>query len=434
MLMENGHCTLLGWRRVGIGPNCTKVAVGQSLSEGPSGADIVVSGCAKNIEHHKRDFFALLRALQALGSALFIYEDGSADKTRRRLIEFANRSATPMRLYFADAVAAFLGDSKREQKIALCRHTLLREAMSYASVSRSQLTGHALMISVDLDCAPPIAAQVSAAVAAMMPPLPHPLDTESIGSAWDVLTAAPGISRGAPGDYYDHSALRAPVLGMHFNYDCWTDLPSILERGNCLEHRITISERAPIFGVESAFNGLAIYSLARVHASGCGYLPYYLQRGSGSEAGGGGRSGGGGGVDAGEWVARGACEHVGFHRCLRSHNLTIGIAPALHTGCWPGWRSKRSHFLASVHVHANGTVRHSYDFQSPKSTTRVADGKRAMLLAKAKNEAAETKRLAVREMRRWQGSLQGAPPSHGSSVGTGAGTGWPLGLLHKNHL
>jgi transcriptional regulator GlxA family with amidase domain len=69
---------------------------------------------------------------------------------------------------------------------------------------------------------------------------------------------------------------------------------------------------APIVPVESAFNGLAVYRLAAIARSGCGYVPYYrITPHSHIQP----------------VVVRGACEHVAFHLCLRRARLRLEESP-----------------------------------------------------------------------------------------------------------
>ena len=379
----------------------------------------------------------LLQSLRALGSVLIVYEDGSVDATRAKLRTFVadhERASEPMdgtiRLILADGVDDFFGgDARRERKIALCRHTLLHEALHHTSRSGALATGGAFMLAVDLDCTAPHPPAINAAVAKMLPPWlrqgksatdqatvvrdlhataadlsakpvvdgvpPHvlPASVPMMGSAWDtwdVLSAAP---RGH-GDYYDHSALRASLLGAWFTYDYWYDLRGIVSHGNCVEHHLRVSPMAPVLPVESAFNGLALYRLATLNLSGCGYVPYYRVRPNSTVQ---------------PVVVRGACEHVAFHLCLRAKQLTIGIDPSLQTGCWSGWRSKRPSPLVRVHIAANGSILRQLNPLAPKSTTRLSNGTagmrklRATLLARANTDALDATQRARDARQLWYG-------------------------------
>jgi len=268
------------------------------------------------------------------------------------------------------------------------------------------------LVAVDLDCAAPSPHGVYSALARMTPPwlrrgptrrssgseavaaqpILRPVPDEELTQlppnstyawdSWDVLTAAPH-----PGDdYYDLSALRAPGLGAHFAFDCWYDMRGVLEYGNCMEHRLTLSAHAPIVPVESAFNGAAIYRLAAVNRSGCGYIPYYRELpGSAVQP----------------VVVHGACEHVSFHVCLRARGLAIGIDPSLETGCWRGWHTKRASPLVRVHVAANGSVLRRLNPLAPKSTTRVSKRMHDAWLHRAATDVADAKERANRAWRLW---------------------------------
>ena len=457
-----GRCTRLGFQahRELAGPNCTRVVAQSSGPSVPvsSAADIIVAGCAKNLAHHKAPFVWLLGRTLQFATTLIVYEDGSTDDTRASLLQFAATSRQPantpttIRFIFADAIGAFFdGDDKRERKLALCRHTLLHEALEQSRASGSLGIGSAFLVALDLDCTPPPQHEsIRAAVARMLPPwlTTNVADGSSDGSrsqhgqqhdgrrgssssasaefrvadataatadddddvlveaalpvalpasvaappyawdAWDVLSAGPAVGA----DYYDHSALRAPVLSPHFAFDCWYDLRNVVRYGNCVEHQLTLAVGAPIVPVESAFNGLAVYRLAAIARSGCGYVPYYrITPHSHIQP----------------VVARGACEHVAFHLCLRRARLRLGIDSSLPTGCWAGWRSKRVVPLMRVHVGANGTLERTFNPNSPKSTTRLLNMSSRMrtlhanLLKRAATETIRAKERATSAARLW---------------------------------
>ena len=437
MKHTRGRCTRLGFQAHSelAGPNCTRVVAQSSGPSVPvsSAADIIVAGCAKNLAHHKAPFVWLLGRTLQFATTLIVYEDGSTDDTRASLLQFAATTRQPastpttIRFIFADAVGAFFdGDDKRERKLALCRHTLLHEALAQSRASGSLGIGSAFMVALDLDCTPPRQESIRAAVARMLPPwlTTNVADGSSDGSrsqhgqqhggssaadddevaeaalpasvaappyawdAWDVLSAAPA----AGADYYDHSALRAPVLSPHFALDCWYDLRNVVRYGNCVEHQLTLAVGAPIVPVESAFNGLAVYRLAALARSGCGYVPYYRVMPHSRIQ---------------PVVVRGACEHVAFHLCLRRARLRLGIDSSLPTGCWAGWRSRRVAPLMRVHVGANGTLERTFNPNSPKSTTRLLNMSSRMrtlhatLLKRAETETLQARVRAKSAARLW---------------------------------
>lgn len=136
--------------------------------------------------------------------------------------------------------------------------------------------------------------------------------------------------------------------------------------------------------VDSAFNGVALYRLAAVRASGCGYVPFYRVR---------------------PLVLKGECEHVPFHRCLSRQRVRIGIEPRLRTGCWLGFKA-RSKPMVSVRVTANGTIERRVDATSPwpKSLSHLKPGSAAsvQLARKAAEDVELAQRLARFEAVRWK--------------------------------
>ena len=153
--------------------------------------------------------------------------------------------------------------------------------------------------------------------------------------AWSMLSA--NSVDGAV--YYDLWALRSAALGV--DYDCWHDRRVMRQRGDCNAHEIRINSSAPIMEVNSAFNGLAIYSVAGLRsAPGCVY-------------------------DGGH-----TCEHVGFHLCLRRHGLQIGIAPFLLQGCGDGApREEIGPARMHVYVPASGRAEARIDPSVPLQPT-----------------------------------------------------------------
>jgi hypothetical protein len=127
--------------------------------------------------------------------------------------------------------------------------------------------------------------------------------------------------------FYDKWALRSSALGM--DYDCLLDRKQIARRGNCFTYSIAIDPTGPILPVDSAFSGVALYSLPALRHSGCRY-------GSPHQAG---------------------CEHVPFHTCLRGKGLRLGIDPSLLTRCGDDHvGSRRKYVRRHVYVSSNGTV------------------------------------------------------------------------------
>ena len=96
---------------------------------------------------------------------------------------------------------------------------------------------------------------------------------------------------------YTHDR-RSAVLGL--DYDCQFAKP-VATRAGCKDVAILLDPQASPFGVQSAFNGLAVYqvgALARHNATGCRFEGSRMSR---------------------------ICEHVPFSMCLGRHGLRLGV-------------------------------------------------------------------------------------------------------------
>ena len=96
---------------------------------------------------------------------------------------------------------------------------------------------------------------------------------------------------------YTHDR-RSAVLGL--DYDCQFAKP-VATRAGCKDVAILLDPQASPFGVQSAFNGLAVYqvgALARHNATGCRFEGSRMSR---------------------------ICEHVPFSLCLGRHGLRLGV-------------------------------------------------------------------------------------------------------------
>ena len=88
------------------------------------------------------------------------------------------------------------------------------------------------------------------------------------------------------------------MLGL--DYDCQFAKP-VATRAGCKDVAILLDPQAAPFGVQSAFNGLAVYqvgALARHNATGCRFEGSRMSR---------------------------ICEHVPFSLCLGRHGLRLGV-------------------------------------------------------------------------------------------------------------
>jgi len=129
--------------------------------------------------------------------------------------------------------------------------------------------------------------------------------------------------------YYDLLALRSKALSM--DYDCLFDgdPEQKARRGNCFAYDIRVAPGAPIVAVDSAFNGIGVYSVAALRRSGCRYEAQANQT---------------------------MCEHLSFHECLRRRGVRIGIDPALMVGCGAEHAHNEIPRSKFVRVHGNGSI------------------------------------------------------------------------------
>ena len=140
---------------------------------------------------------------------------------------------------------------------------------------------------------------------------------------WAALTA------NSPGEYHDRWALRSAALGL--DYDCQF-AKQTRTLGGCADWSLRLDPRAPVFAVDSAFNGLGVYDLRQMRRAGADECRYRGSRNSMN------------------------CEHVPFHLCLRRKGLAVGIDPGMVVGCGaarlgPAWRVR-----SRAAVFANGTL------------------------------------------------------------------------------
>jgi hypothetical protein len=92
------------------------------------------------------------------------------------------------------------------------------------------------------------------------------------------------------------------MLGL--DYDCQFAKPAATRAG-CKDMAILLHPQAAPFGVQSAFNGLAVYhvgALARQNATGCRFEGSRMSR---------------------------ICEHVPFSLCLGRHGLRLAVRSQL---------------------------------------------------------------------------------------------------------
>lgn len=135
----------------------------------------------------------------------------------------------------------------------------------------------------------------------------HPVEKSSFEScfsvaSWDVMTA-----KGATTEYYDVWALRIPGI---LEADCWQTFNALLSRGMnrsdatreaVSKYNRFMDAQSDILLIHSGFNIGAIYKVPAIRTC-CRYSGWNLDRTEG-------------------------CEHVSFHRCIRSHGSRILFNP-----------------------------------------------------------------------------------------------------------
>ena len=301
-------CTASGWAERGDGPNCTYIGSRELPGQ------LLIGSCARNVraalQGHSRAWVESLLG-ESRGSAV-IFEDeqrsGDPDGTRQLLQAWA---ASDGRVRLVLAQPLLYPKWSRTQRLALCRNTLVSEAR--------RLPPHGVFVSIDLDCHAPHAPTVMSALSSTVGQW-----GSGVVGRWDVLTA----NTLPPAYYYDRWALRSSTLGI--DYDCWFNRTQRAARGSCPDYAITIDTAAAPFAVDSAFNGLGLYRASALRAAAdCRY------RGTKNSY---------------------LCEHVPFHLCLRSHQLSIGVLPSLTVSCGATTMGKDRAQRRRVRYMANGTV------------------------------------------------------------------------------
>ena len=295
---------------------------------------MLFSGCARKIEP---SFAALERLIDSAldlvpRSAALAFADGEGLDATHQLVRMWAARNSRLRALLVPAASELPG---RLGRLALCRNTLFGEALSFLPPADG------ILVTLDLDCRPDVRA-----LAAMLPLLEGPPRDRR----WDVLTA-----NSEP--YRDHWALRSARLGI--DYDCWQDQPRMRQRGECRRYRISIDASAPPFAIDSGFNGLSLLRLGAIHgrnATRCRYPDPASARDTADVGG----------------TARPVCEHVVFNRCLRSHGLRLGLAPALMSNCPCGAVcGERQRYWFRVQIFANDTLSiHDRRKRTPSSPER----------------------------------------------------------------
>ena len=351
------------------GVRCTRV-VG-SAAQHHTAPSLVVAGCARNIaaqlREHSLPWVDELLTMRD-GGGVVLYHDappGADAPTVDALREWAARRPRS-RLLLAETSAdtsspsggggggrgTARDDAKSEARLArlaLCRNVLVAEALGWLG-HRDNDDG--ALLQLDLDCTPPPPAALLGVLHAMMTAPPG-----------DPLHAFGVVSGGNRGAYRDMWALRSATL--HQSHDCQhRDTAMVRRLDSCRAHRIHLHPAAPPFGVEAAYNGLAIYrasALRRGAAAHCRYTghidvpvaPIAHVRGRGNAT----TTATTTTTAATTATTRLACEHVPYQQCLReAAGVRLAVAPSLLSSC--GEASRRREQARATFMFANGSVVH----------------------------------------------------------------------------
>jgi hypothetical protein len=338
--------------------NCSIVGAPRSGLLHPTGrVGLAVVGCARGIEAaltaHQIPYLDTLLH-EANDSIVLIFHDSPRDNGTRAVLHAWAVREPRVRLILSD-----MGErGERIQRLTLCRNVLLAEAVARLRPSDGYLA------QLDLDCrhGSPDALldavrshregtgrarrhvdgswiRSRAAGTTFLDPARSSVSPHVRAASWNATSAFDVITTNNLDAYRDMWALRSATLGM--DYDCFWDFRQMAARGNCKRRRIYVSPTAAPFGVEAAFNGLAIYAprALRMAALGSGSpKPCRYENES---------------IDPDSQKRHVVSEHVPFQLCLHTRGVRIGIHPALTSTCHP-WLTRydaiRSFYLR------NGTL------------------------------------------------------------------------------
>jgi hypothetical protein len=246
----------------------------------PRESRVIICGTARNVEKHVTKYFEILNSsFSSFKEVVFLVcESFSTDKT---LLALESVKGLYVKLdYFSDNKVS-LEESLRAVRIASARNSLQdRVKEKYSTFD--------YVVMADMDG------------------VNRDLTQESVDSCWD-YPVWDVVFANQPFRYYDIWALRA--IGWSEN-DCWQEYRELLQSMSPKKAREiavtskmkSLSPNMPLLPVESAFGGLAIYTM-NAFLSG----KYIGLSSFGYEV----------------------CEHVAFHQDLRKRGLHLYIAPNL---------------------------------------------------------------------------------------------------------
>lgn len=278
-------------------------------------AQVYFVGCARDVG--AKLMSTMIPAIEHMGAhfadhKVVVFENDSSDDTRERLLAWVATGRGRVRALFAKQSLS-AGMRSRTARLAVCRNTLLGEVQRASMLQRQHELPKLpeLLVALDLDCKRSVSPE----------PVVRAATTLLGSNELSVLTA----NSMAGLDYYDLWALRSTPL--HVDFDCW-QRDAVRTRGTCDDYEVRLDAAAPLLEVDSAFNGLAVYRLGDLQqAPLCAY------------------------------DGTSTCEHVAFHRCLRSYGMRIAIAPYLEQGCGDGApRATFGHPALRIRFLANGSI------------------------------------------------------------------------------
>jgi len=279
---------------------------------------VVIAGCARNCAGFLPAVLSNIEAVAGLFSqaAFVFFENDSTDQTHEILSDWG-RDRPNFHILSVDGLAS--SEPVRTRRLEVARNTIIE------FVRTRELAAFDHLVLFDLD-------DVNSA----------PLDLGAVKRSVDFLSQTPdaaAVFANQLGTYYDMWALRHPELCPG---DVWEDVFDWVVRHGASDeeaYAATFGPRVlslPVGGqpleVDSAFGGLGIYKLSFIARNPNPYLGYRMKLIDQNAA-----------TNLLRWQV---CEHVHFHRGLRSLGGRLFVLPWLinaHTGAMnfppSAWRS-----------------------------------------------------------------------------------------------
>ena len=236
--------------------------------------DIIIVGCARNIESHLQNTKKKLEMIKSLfrSSKIIIYENDSTDKTLDILTEWKNEN-------FIQLITEKNVPGIRTERLAYARNVLYKETMK---------NNYDLLIIIDLDNV----------ITNLTPDSIRSCFNKEFVEDWAMVGANQTVN------YYDLFALRTFDDWMPFD---WLKCRDIEGKSHqyCLDNRFkTISQNEKPIQVLSCFGGTAIYK--RKYLDNCDYGKGFQMNGNNKIE---------------------FCEHVDFNECVINNGGKIYINP-----------------------------------------------------------------------------------------------------------